>query len=408
MATVVISAFNVSTFPEGGGHFWVYIQYALGLQRLGCEVYWLERFDLSDDPSADAARIAIFSERMARFGLAGKLILYSDEERANGASSREFVGISAPEAEAVFRRADLLLNFHYAIDPELLSFFRRSGLVDIDPGLLQLWITTGQLAVPPHDIYFSIGETAGTPNALFPDCGVAWNHIRPPVCLEQWPYVYRPRAEAFTTVSKWWGGLWVIDGKDLYYENNKRVSFMQFIELPRRTRQPLELALCLSNESVDTEDRRVLEGLGWRVQHAYEVAGSPEAFRSYIQSSRGEFGCAKPSYVNFRTAWVSDRTPCYLASGKPVVVQDTGPSSYLPSGEGMFRFSTLEEAVAAFETLNGDYERHCRAARDIAETMFDSKRILENILNQALETSRLQDFAPPVPMADRTTRSNGN
>jgi hypothetical protein len=384
MATVVISAFNVSNFPEGGGHFWVYTQYALGLQRLGCEVYWLERFDRSGDPNADAARIAIFSERMARFGLAGKLILYSNGERANGASPRAYTGISAPDAEAVFRRADLLLNFHYAIDPDLLSFFRRSALVDIDPGLLQLWMTTGQLAVPPHDVYFSIGETVGTPTALFPDCGVPWNHIRPPVCLEEWPYVYSPHAEAFTTVSKWWGLLWVTDGKDLCYRNDKRASFIKFIQLPRYTPQALELALCLSDKEVDAEDRRFLEGLGWRVRHAYDVAGSPEDYRAYLQQSRGEFGCAKPSYVNFQTAWVSDRTPCYLASGKPVVVQDTGPSSYLPNGEGMFRFSTIEEAAAAFEVINSNYQRHCRAAREIAEAHFDSKRILEGILNRAL------------------------
>src|SRR2546427_2383669 len=205
----------------------------------------------------------------------------------------------------------------------MLSRFRRTALVDIDPGLLQGWMSSGQLLVPPHDVYFTIGETVGTPAATFPDCGLQWNHIRPPVCLALWPWVYDPNCEAFTTVAGWWSGKWVRTtegGTDVLYENTKRVSFLEFLELPRSTTQVLELALYLAEG--DVEDRQALEQHGWRVRHSREVARNPDLYRSYIQASRGELSCAKPSYVKLQNGWISDRTLCYLASGKPAVGQN--------------------------------------------------------------------------------------
>ncbi|TMA49681.1 MAG: hypothetical protein E6J83_01260, partial [Deltaproteobacteria bacterium] len=169
MATVVLSAFNVANFPEGGGHFWVYMQYAQGLRRLGCEVYWLEQFRHGKDPDRDAHAMATFLEQMERFGFGRRVLLYTLGDREDAPIA--YLGVTPAEAEAVLRRADLVLNFHYAIDPRLLAGARRTALVDIDPGLTQLWISTGQLRVPRHDVYFTIGETVGTPRARFPDCG---------------------------------------------------------------------------------------------------------------------------------------------------------------------------------------------------------------------------------------------
>jgi hypothetical protein len=381
MTTVVVSAHNVVNNPRIGGHFWVYLQYAHGLRRLGCDVYWLERFS-RDDPWHDvsAGAVASFFRRMERFGLGGKAILY----QTAGDDELRFIGVSPAVAEAVFRRADLLLNFHYAIDPGLLARFQRTALVDIDPGLLQHWISHGQLRVPAHDLYLTIGETVGTPAARFSDCGLAWVHVRPPVCLDLWPYSYDPRCRRFTTVSSWLGGEYVTERsggvKRVLYDNDKRVSFLRFAQLPARTACELELALHLEG-TLDRPDRELLEANGWRVRHALEVANTPERYRAYIQASRGEFSCAKPSYVAFQTAWVSDRTLCYLASGKPAVVQDTGPSAFLPSGEGLLRFSTVEQAAEALATIDADYERHCRTARAIAETYFDARTVLSDILS---------------------------
>jgi len=381
MVTVVISPVNVVNFPDGGGHFWVYMQYVQGLHQLGCEVYWLERFCSSGDQGYDASVLSTFAKRMERYGLAGKLMLYMSHEQSGDSGQYTYLGMTQLEAEAILRRADLLLNFDYRIDAILLSCFRRTAVVDIDPGLLQFWMATRQLLVPLHDVYITTGETVGTPSALFPDCGRLWFHIRPPICLERWPYVHDPRCEAFTTVSSWWGDEWITDGTEVY-ENNKRVPFLEFTELPGRTSQQLELALFFGDG--DAQDLRVLASHGWRVRHSLEVARTPERYHAYIQGSRGEFSCAKPSCMKFQNAWISDRTLCYLASGKPVVVQNTGPSAFLPNGEGMFRFATLGEAADALATINRDYERHCRAARAIAEAYFDAKHVLRAILNVAL------------------------
>jgi hypothetical protein len=383
MATVVVSAYNVANTPEFGGHFWVYFQYAHALRRLGCEVFWLERLS-RDDPRRDApATIATFFRRMERYGFGGKAILYETAE-SDGEAPLRFIGVSSATAESVFRRADLLLNFHYAIDPALLARFRRTALVDIDPGLLQFWISHGQLRVPAHNLYLTIGETVGTPGARFSDCGLPWIHIRPPVCLDLWPYIHDRVCPRFTTVSSWLSKDCVTVGRGeamkVLYENNKRVSFMQFAELPERTSCKLEVALYLEGR-LDAADRELLERNGWRVRHSLEVARTPDKYQTYIQASRGEFSCVKPSCIEFQNAWVSDRTLCYLASGKPAVVQHTGPSSFLPSGEGMFRFSTVEEAAEALATIDTDYERHCRAAREIAEAFFDARLVLSDVLD---------------------------
>src|SRR5262245_26663355 len=320
MPTVVIWPFNVVTFAEGGGHFWVYMQDVLGLRQLGCEVYWLEGFRSRGNAAADQAWLDPFRARMEQFGLGGKLILYPmTGPNSEPSMPQVFAGMSAQEAESIFEEADLLLNFHYAIAPALLGRFRRTALVDIDPGLLQFWISRGQLRVAKHDRYFTTGETVGTPTARFPDCGVNWFHIRPSVCLERWPNRFEPRATVFSTVSNWDSDDWVVDSRKRY-ENTKRVAFLEFVDLPRLTSQPLELALFLGTER-DILDREDLETRGWRIRHSRDVAGSPEAYQAYLQQSRGEFSCAKPSYLKMQTAWVSDRTLCYLASGKPAVVQ---------------------------------------------------------------------------------------
>ncbi len=383
MATVVVSSYDVAGFPDGGGHFWVYMQYIQALRLAGCDVYWMEQFNPPvRHPTAGDRALATFLKRARAFDLEGRVLLYVAD--GDGAS-RQWIGVSASEAEATLRRADLLLNFHYAIHPSLLALPKRTALVDIDPGLLQHWMGSGQLAVPPHDAYLTIGETVGSPEAPFPDCGVKWINFHPPVCLDLWPCSYDPACEAFTTVATWWSDSWIAvkeRGWDVWYENTKRISFLEFADLPRHTTQPLELALYLAES--DAEEGRMLESHGWRIRHSREVASSPEMYQAYIQRSRGEISCAKPSCMRFQNAWVSDRTACYLASGKPVVVQHTGPSSFLPSGEGMFRFTTVAEAAQALEAINADYERQCRAARDLAETYFDAKKVAERILNATL------------------------
>src|SRR6266496_1815663 len=286
--------------------------------------------------SSPMATIVLFLRRMTQLGFDRKVIVLMAPQNRAPMRACSFAGsLDEAEAEALFRRADLLVNFHYAADPELVARFRRTALVDIDPGLLQHWIHERQLEVAPHDAWFTTGETVGLPGSRIPDCGQTWNHIRPCVSLEHWPVAYEATPAPMTTVSSWDGGEWLKDAQGRLHENNKRVTFLEYRELPARVDQALELALCYRPE--DAWELDPFREAGWTIRHAREVASSPEAYRSYVQRSRGEFSCAKPSCMRFQNAWVSDRTICYLASGKPAVVQDTGPSGYLPNGEGLFR-----------------------------------------------------------------------
>jgi hypothetical protein len=368
---VVVSPHNVVSYPEGGGHFWVYMQYVQGLRDIGCEVWWMEEFRTSGDSGVDASRIAAFREWIGRYGLNDRLILYT----ADG----KFCNVEPASAREVFKSADLLLNFHQRIQSWMLEEFHRTALVDIDPGLLQYWISTGLLSVHPHDLYFTTGETVGKPGAAFTDCGLAWIPIRPAVSLDLWPRVPAAADAPFTTVSSWWGHEWVVDGQEII-DNNKRAAFLRYAELPRHTRVPLELALMLDRDSEsDDADRELLLEHGWRVRHSSEAAGTPQTYQRYIQRSRGEFSCAKPSCMKFRNAWISDRTLCYLATGRPAIVEDTGPSRLLPSGLGLFRFTTLEEAAANLDEVVADYALHSRAARELAE-LFDARRVAEEIV----------------------------
>ncbi len=373
MSVVVISPTNVVDYPDGGGHFWVYLQYALGLRSLGIEVYWLEEFTSTGSWTADRRKARGFLQRMRRFGFEGNTILYTTKV---GCDAPQFCNWNVSAVYAIIRSADLLLNFHYRMAPSLVDQFRRSALVDIDPGLLQFWMTNNQLQVAPHHYYFTVGEHVGP--TLANSRKLDWIPTRRVVSLDQWKVSIAPRKAVFTTVSGWWAQEWVSNGAEISFDNTKRASFLRFIDLPSRARRKLELALCLGPG--DEKEAIWLRKLGWRIRSA-QTLSSPRKYQRYIQRSYGEFSIAKPSTVFWPHAWVSDRTLCYLANGKPVVIQDTGPSSYLPIGEGVFRFTTADDALQAIDVIQHDYQHHCRRAREIAEAYFDSRVNLRKLLD---------------------------
>jgi hypothetical protein len=363
-------------YPEGGGHLWVYLNWALGLKSLGCKVIWLETFSQATSTHRLLDQAISLKSRLGRYGLSDQIALCShtgqtlDQLAANG-----YLDIrSAAEA-------DLLLNFRYAMEPEIVNCFRRTALVDIDPGLLQLWISKKQLNMAPHATYFTIGETVGQSAARFPDLGLRWYYTPPCVALDWWSPCQAADDAPFTTVSHWYADEWVEDGQGLYH-NDKRSGFLPFLDLPLAASQPLELALCLAVN--DDEERTALQNRGWRLKDANKVASTPWDYQHYIQQSRGEFSCVKPSCVRLQNAWISDRTICYLASGKPAVVQHTGSSKFLPDSEGLFRFRNKDAAVCALEAVELDYERHCRAARALAKDFFDAKKVVTHVLERAL------------------------
>jgi len=384
--TVCLAPANTVAYPTGGGHLWVYLHWALGLKALGCRVIWLEGIDVDESDMSPAARrrrrggpavecVAALKAYLAPYGLADALALYA----INGQPVPAGISQGAMDLAAA-AEADLLLNLWHSAPARVVGRFRRSAFIDTDPGLLQIWATTGAVDLAAHDVYFTIGETVGTPAARFPDCGLRWRHTPPPVFLPEWPAIPGARAAAYTTVAHWWGGSFEFNG--ITFSNEKRVSFLEYQDLPRRTPVPLELAVCLAE--FHDEYRQILEPKGWRLREAWDVSATPDAYRAYIQGSRGEFSCAKPAYVSLDTAWVSDRTLCYLASGKPAVVQHTGASRLLPDAEGLFRFRTMDEAVRALAAAEADYEHHGRAARALVEEHFDARRVVARVLEQAL------------------------
>ena len=367
---------NTAHYQDGGGHFWVYMNWALGLRANGCRVLWLERVDPRRAQSEARPVIAEVKRRLERHGFADALALCS----TTGAALPDWMTREALTLEDA-RRADLLLNMTYGTEPEVVSAFRRTALVDIDPGVLQKWLVARTFELPRHDAYFSTGETVGRRDARFPDAGLRWLYTPPCVSLDAWHPAVPGGDAAFTTVSHWYEDGWV-EGEEGFYRNDKRSGFLPYLELPRRTTAPLELALCLGEN--ERGDRALLEEHGWRVRDAHAVSSSPWAYQEYVQRSLGEFSCAKPAYVRLQTAWMSDRTLCYLASGKPALVEHTGPSRLLPDAAGLFRFRSVAEAVQGLEAVQGDYDRQCRLARELAEAHFDARRVTRSVLERAL------------------------
>lgn len=374
MSTTICLSADTIGYTEGGGHLWVYLNWALGLRVLGCRVIWLEGPDPEEPESKLLADAAALKLRLERYGLGDCLALCSRTGEPLPASLTG--GCLDLDAAA---DADLLLNLRYGVRPEVVERFRRAALIDIDPGLLQIWLTEGQIAVARHDVYFSIGETVGKPGSRCPDGGLQWHYTPPCVSLDFWTQSPAPPGAPFTTVAHWYGDEWVEYGQESY-SNCKREGFLPFLDLPRITGLPMELALDLPE---DEDDRIALYDRGWRVTSSVEVAATPWDYQHYIQGSRGEFSCAKPSCLRLQNAWISDRTLCYLASGKPAIVQHTGPSDFLPDAAGLFRFRDLQEATAALETVTADYERQSGLARALAEECFDAKKVVGRVLERA-------------------------
>jgi hypothetical protein len=266
--------------------------------------------------------------------------------------------------------------------PSLLQAFRRRIMVDIDPGFTQFWHAQGLAGanVTGHDLYFTIGELIGTPGCPVPTSGIEWLPLKPPVVLDDWPALAPAGLDRFTTVSGWRAPFGPIEYEGRSY-GLKHHEFRKLIELPRRSPQSFEIALSI--HPADHEDREALLAHAWRLVDPQAVAGDPDAFRGYVRGSGAEFSVAQGVYVGTQCGWFSDRSTRYLASGRPVLVQDTGFSRTLPVGNGLVSFRTLNEAVAGAADIAARYEAHCEAARAIATEHFDSERVLTRFCEQA-------------------------
>jgi hypothetical protein len=375
MPKVILGTRNTSGVPEFAGSTWVRLQYMLGLLRLGVDAYWVDRLSAIDalQPSHSLGYLMRRFDRTAwDFGFGDRYcVVYNGGERYFGLSERELLSL--------VRQTDLFINIsgHLPSDSPLIKIARRAH-VDVDPGFTQIWAQQVDMGLQHHDYFFTTGLNVGGPQFTIPTQGREWIPIVPPVALDAWPVMFDQRFERISTVADWRGSQnAVFDGEEY---SGKRDEFLRVLRLPLETAQRFELALCIGAH--DYEDLGLLCEHGWGVIDPYWFAGDPYSYREFIQFSRAEFSVAKGGYVRSRSGWVSDRTACYLASGKPALVQSTGFEEYLPVGRGLLTFRTLEEAVAGIQEINRDYSGHCQAARALAERYFDSDRVLGFILER--------------------------
>jgi hypothetical protein len=200
--------------------------------------------------------------------------------------------------------------------------------------------------------------------------------------LEDWPAVppgVQSERLRFTTVASWRGPYGPVTYKGRTY-GLKVHEFRKCIDLPRRVDADFELALDI--HAGEANDLALLRDGGWRLTDPERVASTPEAFGDYVRGSSAEFSVAQGIYVDTHSGWFSDRTTRYLASGRPVLVQETGFSRHLPSGEGLVPFRDVEEAAAGARRIVADYPAHCAAARVVAERCFDSDAVIGRLLEE--------------------------
>jgi hypothetical protein len=258
---------------------------------------------------------------------------------------------------------------------------RRKVYVDLDPGYTQFWHADGNggSRLEGHDFYFTVGENIGTPACSIPTGGVRWRPVRQPVVLEEWPVSGEGRRDRFTTVASWRGPYGPVQQGNATF-GQKVHEFRKYVQMPERVRATFEIALDI--HGADSKDLDLLRRHGWQVIDPTVVAPDPLAFRRYVQTSGAEFSVAQGIYAQTESGWFSDRTVRYLASGKPALVQDTGFSRNFPVGEGLVAFRTLDQAAAGAQEIARDYDGHCQAARALAETYFDSDKVLGRMLEE--------------------------
>ena len=369
MSVRIVLSGMMAADPGQGGATWAVLQYVLGLRRLGHDVTFVEPLDELTD-----ARVSYFRDVTGEFGLERSAALVRT-------GSEETVGLSYAELRRRAHAADLLLNVNGILaEQPLVDPIGRRVYLDIDAGFNQLWHATQGIdrGFGAHTDHVSIGQAIGEPGCPVPDCGIQWRKTFQPVVLEHWPVANGIRYDALTTVGNWRGyGSFEHDG---VFFGQKAHSLRPLIDLPTRTDEEFVLALAIHPD--ETRDLEALEANGWRLADPAQVAATPAAYREFIQSSKAEFGLVKHGCLAAPCGWFSDRSVCYLASGRPVVAQETGFSRFVPTGEGLFAFETTDEALAAVEELRRDYPRHARAARELAQEYFDSDKVLTRMLEK--------------------------
>jgi hypothetical protein len=359
--------------PYQGGATWAVLQYVLGLREAGHDVYFIEpvqaaKLQPHGASLAASTNAAYFRAVTRAFGLESRAALLL-------AGTTHTVGLPYDVQRTAAAGSDCLLNISGMLaDPALTEPVPVRVYLDLDPAFNQLWSAAEGLDVgfDGHTHFVTIGTALGDAACDIPTCGRTWIATRQPVVLSEWPRAERLTHDAFSTVANW-RGYGSITYNSVFY-GQKAHAWRGLVSLPAKTSEALVVALAIHPD--EQRDLALLEAHGWRLVDPSRATSTPQRYRAFVQGSKGEIGVAKSGYVASRCGWFSDRSVCYLASGRPVVTQDTAFGKFVPTGEGLFAFSEIEEAAAAIDEINRDYARHSAAARRIAVEHFDAAKVL--------------------------------
>lgn len=374
----------VGQFPFAG-IAWQLIHHLVGLQQLGFDVYYIEDTGTAPyDPRVKNGAndctysVHFIAETMRRIGL-------EDSWAYHNGPTGQWYGLSEDRIQELFASAVCVVNLCGASNPTTLTFQPKGKLLylETDPVLNQVRLAQGDAAtfqyLDAHDVHITYGENLGEADCPIPLPHFVWYKTRPPVVVDLWPLQADTTCRRFTTIATWHNR-----GKDLLFRGeayywSKQRNFLALADLPRHTSQKLEIATEIDNpEELETFQRQ-----GWILVDPLTVSQDIDIYHQYVDSARGEFTVSKDVVVRTRSGWFSDRSVCFLAAGKPVVTQETGFSKYIPTGRGLFGFSTEEDIVAAIDAINRDYLIHARAAREIACEYFSADKLLRQMLKDA-------------------------
>ena len=370
------------------GVIWQHVHYIVGLQRLGHEVYFIEdsarlpynpnTFEITDEFDYASEILT----RMAKdFGFENRWSYC-----ARYLPRHPTAGLPLKKIRQLYRDADAILNIcgTQEFNDDLLKS-DRILYVESDPGVEQIKIDKGVSStidyLGRHHALFTFGENVGTKNFPVPTHGLKWLPTRQPVVTDLWKTKRSPpRAAVFTSVANWsTSGLKDIEWRGEKYLWSKSREFLRFVAAPKRAGETFELATDIK----DDKTREKFVRNGWRFRSPLDLSADYWLYRDYIQKSKGEFTVAKDQYVRLNTGWFSDRSVCYLAAGRPVIIQETGFSKLYGGEGGLFAFESLGDIAEAVREINGDYAKHSRAARQIARENFEAEKVLNCLLERA-------------------------
>jgi hypothetical protein len=385
------------------GVSWQVLHFLEGFRRLGHDVYYIEDTGgwayhplrtNADHEAEDAYEINL---QYAVSHVARVMSSHGLEDRWAYRSrlDNRIFGLSKTQVSNAFENADALVNLTGST--QLREEHARVPVriyIETDPVLPQIEVAQGDRKridlLSAHTHHFTYGENLGAPDCGVPVTRFKYLPIRQPIVLHWWTADAQSRSalndrpktpSCFTTIAKWRQPGKDIDWNGETYSWSKHVEFLKFVDLPRRIGQQFELALAWQDEK-DQEAIPQLRSHGWRIIDGISLSLDTAPYREYILRSRGEFTVAKDQNIRLRSGWFSDRSACYLAAGKPVVTQDTAFGNILPIGRGLFAFRNMEDILAAIETIEGDYDRHSRAAREIAQEYFATENVLRSLIER--------------------------